>query len=191
METQLFNRNQGRFLKSVVPFPDGSIVGDLTVDASMYAPFYFNVFEPDDERVVGTMRAIEERLTVNAGVGGIARYEGDLYQRPADRNEAVPGNPWFICTLWLAQWHIARAKEPSDLRSALSLLEWAISKALPSGVLAEQVDPFTGQPLSVSPLTWSHATFVTTVLEYLDRLGKTDACPACGSPMHTYGRGRK
>jgi GH15 family glucan-1,4-alpha-glucosidase len=38
-----------------------------------------------------------------------------------------------------------------------------------SGVLAEQVHPYSNEPLSVSPLTWSHATFVTCVLEYLDR----------------------
>ena len=40
--------------------------------------------------------------------------------------------------------------------------------ALPSGVLAEQVNPYTNEPLSVSPLTWSHAAFVTAVLEYLE-----------------------
>jgi GH15 family glucan-1,4-alpha-glucosidase len=35
--------------------------------------------------------------------------------------------------------------------------------------MAEQVHPDTHAPLSVSPLTWSHATFVMTVLEYLKR----------------------
>ena len=35
--------------------------------------------------------------------------------------------------------------------------------------MAEQVDPFTNAPLSVSPLTWSHAAFVSTVHEYLAR----------------------
>jgi GH15 family glucan-1,4-alpha-glucosidase len=33
--------------------------------------------------------------------------------------------------------------------------------------LAEQVHPYTHAPLSVSPLTWSHATVVMTVREYL------------------------
>jgi len=41
--------------------------------------------------------------------------------------------------------------------------------ALPSGVLAEQVNPHTGEPLSVSLLTWSHAAFVSAVIEYLER----------------------
>jgi GH15 family glucan-1,4-alpha-glucosidase len=37
---------------------------------------------------------------------------------------------------------------------------------LPSGVLAEQLDPLTGAPLSVAPLAWSHAALVTLVEEY-------------------------
>ena len=41
-----------------------------------------------------------------------------------------------------------------------------VSKALPSGVLPEQVDPYTGAPLSVSPLTWSHAGFLDAVQRY-------------------------
>jgi GH15 family glucan-1,4-alpha-glucosidase len=40
---------------------------------------------------------------------------------------------------------------------------------LPSGVLAEQVDPLTGEEMSVSPLTWSHSTFVATVMSYLKK----------------------
>ena len=33
--------------------------------------------------------------------------------------------------------------------------------------MAEQLHPFTGEPLSVSPLTWSHAAFVASVERYL------------------------
>jgi len=55
------------------------------------------------------------------------------------------------------------------LRQAIPLLEWARARALPSGVMAEQVNPFTNEPLSVSPLTWSHAEFVMTVRWYLGK----------------------
>jgi GH15 family glucan-1,4-alpha-glucosidase len=37
-------------------------------------------------------------------------------------------------------------------------------------VLAEQLDPLTGEHVSVSPLTWAHSTFVATVLNYLKKL---------------------
>jgi len=80
----------------------------------------------------------------------------------------VPGNPWFITTLWLADWYAVIAQEPEDLKPALKLLEWVASHALPSGVLAEQVNPYTNAPLSVSPLTWSHAAYIATVQSYLE-----------------------
>ena len=95
----------------------------------------------------------------------------------------MPGNPWLICTLWLAQWYIAKAKDMKEIQEAIPILEWVASRALPSGVLAEQVHPYNNQPVSVSPLTWSHATFVTTVLEYLDKLKEIEICPSCGNLM--------
>src|SRR5207244_4313847 len=42
--------------------------------------------------------------------------------------------------------------------------------------IAEQLDPHTGAPLSVSPLTWSHAEFIATVDDYCsaaERLRRT------------------
>ncbi|MEK6978409.1 MAG: glycoside hydrolase family 15 protein, partial [Candidatus Hydrothermarchaeota archaeon] len=66
---------------------------------------------------------------------------------------------------------------------AMDLLEWTADHALESGILAEQVNPYTGEPLSVSPLTWSHSTFVVTVLEYLERMNALHVCDACGQPM--------
>jgi glucoamylase len=189
LEKYLYSKEQNRFLKSITPAKDGSFDIDLTLDASIYAPFYFGVFDPDDEKVVNTMNAIREGLWVKTDVGGIARYQGDSYHRVSTDTSQVPGNPWFICTLWLAQWYIARAKNPKELQEALPILEWVAAKALPSGVLAEQVHPYTNQPLSVSPLTWSHAAFVTTVLEYLDKLGEVDICPHCEAPMYKHARG--
>ena len=170
MNKYLYSNEHERFLKAIIPKNDGAFEIDHTIDASIYAPFYFGVFEPDDERVVNTMNAIKNRLWVKTDVGGIARYEGDKYHSAMDDTNNVPGNPWFICTLWLAQWYIAKAKEAEELKEVIPILEWVASRALPSGVLAEQVHPFTNQPLSVSPLTWSHAAFVAAVLEYLNKL---------------------
>ncbi|MGI8494025.1 MAG: glycoside hydrolase family 15 protein, partial [Pyrinomonadaceae bacterium] len=82
----------------------------------------------------------------------------------------IVGNGWFICTLWLADYRIAIAEKPEDLRGALEIIEWTTKRALQSGVLAEQVHPVDGSPLSVAPLTWSHSTFVATVRNYLKKL---------------------
>jgi GH15 family glucan-1,4-alpha-glucosidase len=140
---------------------------DVTIDAANYGVFAFGALPADDPKVVATMSAIEERLSIKTQVGGVARYENDYYQQVSQDIENVAGNPWFICTLWVAQHKIAVAKSPDDLTRAREILEWVVGHALPSGVLAEQVHPYTGEPLSVSPLTWSHATFVTCVLEYV------------------------
>ena len=124
------------------------------------------MFEPDDPLIVKTMEKIRQRLWVKTEVGGMARYENDYYHQVSSDIAHVPGNPWFICTLWLAQWKIAMADKQEDLDEALELLRWVTSRTLASGVMAEQVHPHTNAPLSVSPLTWSHATYISTALEY-------------------------
>ncbi len=147
--------------------PDGSWQMDNTIDASLVGLWQFGMYPPDHPKMVATMQAIRRRLWVKTEVGGVARYENDRYHQVSQDIENVPGNPWFICTLWLAEWHAATARSLADLQHSLMLLEWIVQHALPSGVLAEQVHPYSNDPLSVSPLTWSHAAFVSTVQAYL------------------------
>ncbi len=188
MRAYLYREELGRFARAISPRADGEFDVDATVDASLFGLFYFGAFAPDDELVRETMRALEQKLWAKTGIGGLARYEGDGYMRVTDDIEKVPGNPWFICTLWLADYRIAAAKTLEELESAVELLEWVVARALPSGVLAEQVDPLTGAPLSVSPLTWSHSTVVATVMAYLRKLEALIACQACGRPLFRYDR---
>ena len=124
----------------------------------------------DIPKVAAMMGMMGRKLWVKAGAGGLARYERDHYFRVTEDVSNVPGNPWIICTLWLAEWHIAKAKTLSELTPALDILEWVRKHTLESGVLAEQIHPYSGDPISVSPLTWSHATVVMTVREYLAKL---------------------
>jgi GH15 family glucan-1,4-alpha-glucosidase len=112
------------------------------------------------------MLAIENEL-INAGeIGGVARFENDGYMRVSDE---LAGNSWIITTLWFAEYYIAAAKTKSDLQKAAEILDWVVKSALPSGVLPEQIDPVTGDAVSVSPLTWSHSSFVATVHSYLNK----------------------
>src|SRR2546428_6633887 len=115
------------------------------------------------------MRGVRETLWVQTEIGGVARYENDRYQRAAE-TEDLPGNPWVICTLWLAEHAIARATSVAELQSALDLVRWARSKARPSLILPEQVHPHTGAALSVAPFTWSHAQVISVVRGYLEAL---------------------
>ncbi len=156
---------------------------DEVLDASVYAVFKFHMFDADDPRVVSTMKAVEEKLWVKSRVGGVARYENDYYHRISNDIASVPGNPWFICTLWLADYYITRATTPAELKLALPIFEWTANHALESGVLAEQVNPYTNEPISVSPLTWSHATVVSTAIKYLEKLEQLQICGDCNQPV--------
>ena len=168
----LWLEDEGRFARGLILREDVLEI-DRTVDASAFAAFYFGLFSPEGAMVEGTMKAVRDRLWVQTEAGGLARYENDPYQKVAE----MP-NPWVICTLWLAEHVIARARSVAELQSALDLVRWARSKARPSLVLPEQVHPFTGAPLSVAPFTWSHAQVVSVVRGYLDSLAilrRTDA----------------
>jgi GH15 family glucan-1,4-alpha-glucosidase len=161
MVKSLYSERHGRFLRSLVVDNDDRRHEDATIDASLFGLFYLDCFSPDDPHVTVTMSAVVEHLAIG---GGFARFENDDYMRIHERSI---GNPWFVCSFWIAEYFIATAKTTADLEKAQAILEWAANKALPSGVLAEQVDPATGEPVSVSPLTWSHSTYVATVHSYL------------------------
>jgi hypothetical protein len=49
------------------------------------------------------------------------------------------------------------------------------------------VHPYNNAPLSVSHLTWSHATLVATVQEYLAKRPGLVLCPMCGQPIQWAG----
>ena len=166
-DAHLWQPTLNRFARMVNRAEDGNWEVDATLDASLVGLWQFGMYPPDDVKIVPTMQAIRDQLGVKTSAGGIARYTNDRYHQVSQDISNVPGNPWFICTLWLAEWYSLTANNLSDLKQALDILEWVAAHALPSGILAEQVDPYTGQPLSVSPLTWSHAAYVSTVLTYL------------------------
>jgi GH15 family glucan-1,4-alpha-glucosidase len=167
VETHLWRPELGRFVRMINRRPDGSWEVDATIDAALVGLWYFGMFAPDHPKVVATMQSVRDRLSVKTHVAGLARYENDAYYQVSQDIQNVPGNPWFICTLWLAQWYIAKAQSAADLKPAAEILDWVAQRALPSGVMAEQVHPYTDAPVSVSPLTWSHATLVMTVQEYM------------------------
>jgi GH15 family glucan-1,4-alpha-glucosidase len=166
-EAHLYDEGTTRFARSLRLDQDGHIHRDTTVDASLWALPYFGMFEPDDARVVSTMQAVQSRLMVPGDHGGLARFEGDTYQLRNLVSDVGPGNPWLLCTLWLAQYQLLCARDLGDLARPLAILEQVGKSALPSGILAEQIDPSTGEPAGATPLTWAHGTVVLTVLEYL------------------------
>ena len=159
----LYNKKAERFVKMLVRDKNGNLMEDLTVDASLISVFFTGMLPPNDYRVLNTVHAIKDKLWIDFGIKGLARFEGDLYHR-IDRY--YPGNPWIITTMWLADWYIAT----DQIDEALKLINWAVERQSQAGLLAEQYDPETGKPLSVVPLTWSHAGFCWTVQNLNEKL---------------------
>lgn len=170
LRRHLWLEEEGRFARGLLAGEDGTLSIDPTVDASTFALFYFGVFPSSTAMIEGTMRAVREKLWVHTEVGGVARYQDDAYHRISGETERVPGNPWILCTLWLAEHVITKASSAESLQRALDLVRWARSKATRSMILPEQIDPYGGDALSVAPLTWSHAQVVSVVHAYIDSL---------------------
>jgi GH15 family glucan-1,4-alpha-glucosidase len=136
---------------------------DFNLDASsFYGPFRFGVLSADDPRMREAFKVLSGKLNKGVNIGGFARYEGDKYSH-VEGDSA--GNPWFITTLWFTQYKIALAISAKELEEAAKDIEWT-AKFAKSGMLSEQLNPYTGEPLSATPLTWSHSEYVRTVIEY-------------------------
>ena len=167
----LYDEKKNRFLKRIeIDEKTGEITKDYIIDASMHALWMFGVLPPEDDRIFDTNQAIFKALSVNTDIGGLTRYENDDYQRVNSDYGSIPGNPWIITTLWHAQWLMAIAKNKEGLKPVEKYLNWSINHMNEAGILPEQISPFNGEHLSVSPLTWSHAAFVDTVLMYNEKL---------------------
>jgi GH15 family glucan-1,4-alpha-glucosidase len=157
----------------LVNFEDNQVQTDQTLDfSSIYGIFKFKVLEIDDEKIASAIHTMED-LAKRIPIGGMMRHENDVYYRNAD----VPGNPWIITTLWLAQYYISKAKKDEDFGKAKDIMKWVVEKAGPTGVLPEQLDPVTGAHLSATPLTWSHSEFVSTVINYLEKVEELGIFP--------------
>lgn len=155
MLEHLWNDKRGCFYKSIDPL-------DETVDASTLLTIKLGILDPRDARAERLVQTVERRLW-RKETGGVARYEGDTYYGHE--------NPWLICTLWLAEAHLILGR-PERTRE---LLEWTAATAGATGLLPEQLDGRTGEATSVTPLVWSHSTFLDVMNKYRRHVdGTTD-----------------
>ncbi len=137
---------------------DGTLQFDNVIDVSSLYGMYMYDYETDKARLRIGLASVENELLRSAPSGGAPRYEYDHYFAV---DTPQKGNPWIVTTLWIAQFYV-RAGQADAARH---LVQWALDRALPSGILAEQFNPNTGAPLSVTPLVWSHAELANTILD--------------------------
>lgn len=172
----LYDSELGMFVK-LINFQNSEVVVDKTLDmSSFYGIFRFGVLDPGDILMKKSITTIENKLCMKTGITGVPRYEGDNYFR---LSKNTPPNPWFITTLWLGQYYITEAKSEEDLKVVKEMFNWVCKYALSTGILSEQLNPYTGEQLSAAPLTWSHAEFLITVINYLEKLEELGVCKVC------------
>lgn len=157
-------------------YEDGRTIDDTLDVSNLYGLILFDVLPVADKRIGEIRKTILQELSPEHTIGGVMRHQTDYYYRSHDE---VHGNPWFITTLWLAECDIRAAKTPEDLAHVVGYFDWVVRYAKPSGILSEQLDPFSGEQLSVAPLIWSHAQFVSTVILYLEKLEELGVCTTC------------
>jgi GH15 family glucan-1,4-alpha-glucosidase len=156
----LFNTDRQAFYKGIRS-QQGIIEHDDTIDASsVFAAFMFGLYPADGKEIKAAISTLEERFSITKDTPGLGRYENDSYHRAS---EDSLGNPWINCTLWLAQYYT----ETDQAESAEKILIWVRERMLSTGVLPEQVSPGSYEPLSVTPLIWSQAEYVATLLDTL------------------------
>lgn len=167
----LYDEKTGTFIKYLQT--DEKTYADTALDiSSAYGVFKFGVLPIDDKRLKNAFEVYLERLTVKTEISGIARFEGDIYNHVGGD---YPGNPWIVTTMWVSQYLIASAKTFKDLDNVKKWFDWVSSHTNEAGILPEQLHPYNGTHLSATPLVWSHAEFITTMILYSNKLKELDS----------------
>lgn len=121
--------------------------GSSHLDASNLVIPIVGFLLPDDPKVLATVDAVEEQLTDDWGL--VYRYRAD------DGLEGEEGG-FLLCTFWLAE-ALALAGRTEQARE---VFERAASYGNDVGLLAEEVDPRTGELLGNFPQAYSHIGLV-------------------------------
>ncbi|MEX1295586.1 MAG: glycoside hydrolase family 15 protein [Candidatus Limnocylindrales bacterium] len=124
--------------------------GTKALDAAALQLPNVGFLPPDDPRVLATIEAIDEELGVN---GHIYRYRTD------DGLEGEEG-AFVFCTLWMV---VALARS-GQLDRARERFELVLSQANDLGLLAEELDPHTGEQLGNFPQAFSHVGVISAAL---------------------------
>jgi glucoamylase len=154
-----FDEQRGVLRKGYLLQEDGSLQFDNTLDiSSAYGALMFATPAFGSRAIRSSFKVIESDMLGKSPSGGAPRYEHDNYFASEPQ---FLGNPWFVTTLWIAQYFLQLARNPD----AEKLVQWTLDGAVLSGVLSEQINPSDGSPLSVMPLVWSHAELINTLLD--------------------------
>ncbi len=134
IETRGWNDRVGAFTQSY---------GSEDLDASVLLMAIVGFLPSTDRRLIATIDKIEADL---------GNEQGLLYRYLGEDGFDAPEGAFLLCTFWLAH-ALAVTGQTERARETLTRV---VSYASPLGLLAEQVDPTTGELLGNYPQAFSH-----------------------------------
>jgi len=152
-----FNRELGSFVQ---------YYGSDRLDASLLLIPLVGFLPAHDERVVGTVAAIERDLMRD---GFVERYRADVENVGVDG--LPPGEGVFLpCSFWL----VAVLAGQGRLDEAVELYERLLSLRNDLGLLSEEYDPETGRLVGNFPQAFTHLALVETAFTLRRRLAAAE-----------------
>jgi len=125
--------------------------GTKRLDGSLLLIPTTGFLPPDDPRILGTIRAIEQRLVVD---GLVMRHDPSLIENGLNRREGA----FLACSFWLADALIMIGRHDEGR----ALFERLLALRNDLGLLAEEYDVTAGCLVGNFPQAFSHIALVTT-----------------------------
>ena len=130
--------------------------GSRFLDASLLQIPLVGFLPATDARVIGTIAAIERRLTHEGGL--VMRYEPD-----SGVDGLPPGEGAFLaCSFWLVENYILQRR----FDEAHALFERLLGMRNDLGLLSEEYDPRAGRMLGNFPQAFSHIGLINTAVRF-------------------------
>ncbi|HEB01371.1 MAG TPA: glycoside hydrolase family 15 protein [Candidatus Portnoybacteria bacterium] len=137
-------------------------IKDPNVDASLLGLAWpFEIVKANDQRMVNTVKKIEERIVIG---GGVHRYEMDYYDGEGSGQEGA--GAWPLLNFWLSIYYSVKGEK----KKALEYYHWVLERIEPDNLIPEQI--FDDFRKGIKPLAWSHAMFIIAS-QYLGYLPKS------------------
>jgi GH15 family glucan-1,4-alpha-glucosidase len=160
-----FNRGLNSFVQAY---------GSKRLDASLLLIPMVGFLPPEDARVRGTLRAIEDRLLIKDDF--VLRYESE---HAGDGLPAGEG-AFLACSFWLVDNYILQGR----YGAARKLFARLLARCNDVGLLAEELDPLTGRMLGNFPQAYSHVGLINCALNLSRQKGPAEErAEAQGSPI--------
>lgn len=137
-----FNRSRNTF---------SQFYGGQTVDASLLVMPQIGFLPPDDPRLIGTIKAVEEDLLHG---GFVLRYSTDHVDDGVGGSEGA----FLACSFWLADAYVLTGRR----EEAVELFERLLALSNSLGLLAEEYDPHRKRLVGNYPQALSHLGLINT-----------------------------